>query len=100
MSYRNVFVSLYGFLRNKKLKIDGSNFINWYQRLRDILTSNDMLYTIGEPLVDELKNSVDEDDNGDYHTRHDLSICHALLLRFWAASALLEHQRIWYGWWT
>ena len=79
MSYPNVYIDYGSFVRYEKLKIDGSNFVNWYQCLRDILTSNDMLYVIREPLGDELKNSASEDDNGDYHTRRDLSICYALL---------------------
>jgi hypothetical protein len=38
-----------------------------------------MLYVIRQPLGDELKNSVGEDDNGDYRTRHDFFMRHALM---------------------
>jgi len=74
MSYPNVYVDFGSFMRNEELKADGSNFIDWYQRLRDILNSNELLYVIQEPLGDEPEESASEDDNDDYRTRRDLFI--------------------------
>jgi hypothetical protein len=38
-----------------------------------------MLYEIRQPLGDKIKNSTSEDDNGDYRTRRDLFMRHALM---------------------
>ena len=72
MSYPNI--NLGFFLYDEKLNNDGSNFINWYQRLRDNLDSNGLLYVIQEPLGDAPGDSVSGNDNGDYHDRRSLSI--------------------------
>ena len=62
-------------MRDEKLKNDGSNFIDWYQRLRDVLISNDLLYVIQELLGDGPGDSASEDDDDDdYRTRRDLFI--------------------------
>ena len=74
MSYHNLDIDFGSFLRNEELKFDGSNFIDWYQRLRDTLISNDLLYVIQEPLGDEPRDSASENDNGDYRDRRDISI--------------------------
>ncbi|KAM0931168.1 hypothetical protein ACQ4PT_000508 [Festuca glaucescens] len=74
MSYPNFFVNFCSFVHNEELKVDGSNFIDWCQRLRDVLISNDLLYVIEEPLGDEPKDSTSEDDKDDYRTRRDLFI--------------------------
>jgi hypothetical protein len=42
----------YGSFLHGNLKSDGSNFIDWYQRPRDTLNGNDLLYLIQEPLAD------------------------------------------------
>ena len=73
MSYPNVRIDFGSFLRDEELKTDGSNFIDWYQRLRGILISNDLLYVIQEPLGDEPGDSASEDDD-DYRNRRDISI--------------------------
>ena len=74
MSYHNLDFVFGSFLRNEELKFDGSNFIVWYQRLRDTLISNDLLYVIQEPLGDEPGDSTSEDDADDYRNRRDISI--------------------------
>lgn len=74
MSYPNVFVDFCSFVRDEELKADGSNFIDWYQLLRDVLVSNDLLYMIREPLGDGSGDSASEDDGDDYRTRRDLFI--------------------------
>ena len=74
MSYPNLDIDYGSFLRDEELKSDGSNFIDWYQRLRDILISNDLLYMIQEPLGDAPGDSASENDNGDYRDHRDISI--------------------------
>ena len=72
MSYPNI--NLGSFLFDEKLKSDGSNFINWYQRLRDTLDSNNLLYVIYKTVRRYTRDSAGENDNGDYHDRRSLSI--------------------------
>ena len=36
------------FFLAKELRIDGSNFAEWYQRLRDTLETNNFLFMIDE----------------------------------------------------
>jgi hypothetical protein len=50
MSSHNLEIDYGSFLHKEKLKSDRSNFPDWYQRLRDILNGNDLLYIIQESL--------------------------------------------------
>ena len=34
----------------EKLRLDGSNFVEWYLRLREVLHTNDELYVLDKPL--------------------------------------------------
>ena len=34
----------------EKLRLDGSNFVSWYLRLREVLHTNAELYVLDEPL--------------------------------------------------
>ena len=34
----------------EELRLDGSNFAEWYMRLREVLHTNDELYVLDEPL--------------------------------------------------
>jgi len=74
MSYPNVYFDTGSFLRDEELKADGSNFIDWYQRLRGILYVNDLLYTIEEPLGDKPDDSASEEEDEEYRTRRDMDI--------------------------
>jgi hypothetical protein len=62
------------FLRDEELKKDGSNFIEWYRRLRMLLVTNDKLYVIQKPLGVKPGFSASEEDDLDYRTRRDDSI--------------------------
>ena len=74
MSYSHVFFHLRAFVREEELKNDGSNFIEWYQRLRKGLRASDTLFVIEEPLGDEPNDSEDDDDKKEYRTHRDLDI--------------------------
>ena len=51
---------------DEELKVDGSNFIDWYQHHKDILISNNLL--IRELVGDTLDNSVNEKGDDEYRT--------------------------------
>ena len=34
----------------EELRLDGSNFVEWYMRLREVLHTNNELYVLDEPL--------------------------------------------------
>ena len=74
MSNSHVLVHLRAFVREEELKNDGSNFIEWYQRLRKGLRASDALFVIKEPLGDEPNDSEDEVDKKEYRTHRDLDI--------------------------
>ena len=59
-------------MRDEELKVDGSNFIDWYQHLIGILISNDLLNVIRELLGDTPDNSVIEEDDDEYRTHRHL----------------------------
>ena len=42
----------------EELRLDGSNFIEWYQRLREVLATNDQLYVLHEPLEEKPQDSA------------------------------------------
>ena len=52
----------------------GSNFVNWYQRLRDTLDRNNLLYVIYKTVRRYTCNSSGKNDNGYYHDCRSLSI--------------------------
>ena len=71
MSYPNVYN--YGtFIRDVELKVDGSNFIDWYQHLISILISNDLLNVIREQLGDTPDNYANGEDGDEYCTHRHL----------------------------
>ena len=74
MSFPNLNIDYGSFLRDEELKSDGSNFIDWYQRLRGVLLQNDLLYIIEEPLGDAPDYSASEDDRDEYYGRRDSAI--------------------------
>ena len=71
----NVIPNVYNygsFMRDVELKVDGSNFIDWYQHLISILISNDLPDVIREQLGDTPDNSVSEEDDDEYCTHRHL----------------------------
>ena len=54
------------FLFGENLRLDGSNFIEWCQLLRDTLEKNFLLYVIEEPLRDRPDDSDGEDAYEDW----------------------------------
>ena len=67
MSYPNVYN--YGsFVCDVELKVDGSNFIDWYQHHKRPLISNNLLNVIRELLGDTPDNSVSEKGDDEHHT--------------------------------
>lgn len=93
MSYPNVYVDFCSFVRDEELRADGSNFSDWYQHLRDVLVSNDLLYLIREPLGDKSDESTSEDDKDDFRTRRDLFIIVQCAMLYSVDSVL--RVRIW-----
>ena len=57
-----------------QLCLDGSNFARWYQRLRDTLEVNNLLYMIEEPLADRPDFPANEDDYDDWRELQDVYI--------------------------
>ena len=74
MSYPHIYIDHGSFLCDEELKVDGSNFIDWYQRLRGILYVNDVLHVIQEPLGDAPDDSASEEEYEEYSTRRTLFI--------------------------
>ena len=60
MGDRNNNHYLYAFLGGETLKVDGSNFIDWYLRLRSMLKRRDALYVIQEHVGNPPGDSADE----------------------------------------
>ena len=58
----NAFVDFVPWFAAESLRADGSNFIEWYRRMMDMLALNGMLYVIREPpLGDEHIDFTGED---------------------------------------
>ena len=62
------------FLRDRQLLAAGSNFIDWYEKLRGILSHNNILYVIEEFLVDAPDDSASEEEDEAFRQRHDIFI--------------------------
>jgi hypothetical protein len=62
------------FLLGEDLKIDGSNFPRWYQRLRSVLLNNDLLYMIKEPLAEAPGPNATAQDLDEYCEARDIAI--------------------------
>ena len=60
---------LYSFISGGKLKVDGSNFVDWYLRLRTVLKRANILFVIEEHVGDPPGNNMDEQIMLDYHAR-------------------------------
>ena len=64
-------LELIQFLDEEALKKDGSNFSNWYHRLRALLVKNEMLHVMHYPLGDKPGIDASEDEDDDYRSRSD-----------------------------
>ena len=60
---------LYSFVRGERLKEDGSNFVDWYLRLRTVLKRANILFVIEEHVGEPPENNMDENVMLDYHYR-------------------------------
>ena len=60
---------LYSFVRGDALKVDGSNFVDWYLRLRTVLKRANIVFVIEEQVGDPPGNNMDEQIMLDYHAR-------------------------------
>ena len=60
---------LYSFVSGGKLKVDGSNFIDWYLRLRTVLKRANVLFVIQEHLGNPPDDNMNEHIMLDYHNR-------------------------------
>ena len=69
-------------MRDVEHKVDGSNFIDWYQHLIGILISNDLLNVTREQLGDTPDNSVSEEDNDEYRTHRYLFMTVQYAIRY------------------
>ena len=63
---------LYAFLGGETLKVDGSNFIDWYLRLRAMLKRRDALYVIQEHVGNPPGDSADQQEVHDFRDRREL----------------------------
>jgi hypothetical protein len=62
------------FLLGDNLKVNGSNFPRWYQRLRNVLLHNDLLYVIKEPLDEAPGLNATAQDREEYREARDIVI--------------------------
>ena len=74
MSYPHGHYDLSHFFQRPLLRVDGSNFIDWYQDLRHVLRVNDILYIIKEPLGDKPGASASQEEDDASHARRDTFI--------------------------
>ena len=56
------------------LEADGSNFIKWYKRFRNILIHNNILYVLEEALGERPDDSASEEEEDEFHSRRDIFI--------------------------
>ena len=47
----------------EELRLDGSNFVEWYLLLRDVLHTNDLLHVLDELIGDKPDASASEEDH-------------------------------------
>ena len=58
---------LYSFITGEKLNVDGSNFVDWYLRLRTVLKRANILFVIERHVGDPPENTADEQAMLDYY---------------------------------
>ena len=67
----NAYIDFAPWFAEESLRADGSNFIDWYRRLRALLQPGDILYTIEKPLGDRPSNGAAWDEVQGFLTRRD-----------------------------
>jgi hypothetical protein len=70
----NVHINFPALLEGEPLKPDGSNYIDWYERLRILLKRSGAFFTIIEPLGPEPDDDADEYEDDRFHDRQDYYI--------------------------
>ena len=65
-------VDLYAFMAGETLKVDGSNFVDWYLRLRAMLKRRFALHVIQGHVGNPPELSADEQEINDFRTRREL----------------------------
>ena len=58
---------LYSFISGEKLKVDGSNFVEWYLRLSTSLKRANILFIIERHVGDPPDNNGNEQEMVDYY---------------------------------
>ena len=61
-------------LRDPELEENGSNFVDWYERLRNILIAEDVLFVIEEPVGEPPGDFVSATEYDEYADRLDTYI--------------------------
>jgi hypothetical protein len=70
----NVHINFKAFLEGEPLKPDGSNYIDWYERLRISLKRSSAFFTRIEPLGPEPDDDTDEYEDDRFRDRRDYYI--------------------------
>jgi hypothetical protein len=79
----NAHTNFTAFIEGEPLKPDGSNFIDWYERLRSSLKRSNAFFTIIEPLGPELDDDADEAEDDAFRDRRDYyTIAESAILSF------------------
>ena len=115
----NAYIDFLPWFAAESLRADGSNFIEWYRRLRALLQPGDILYTIEKPLGDRPGNGAAWDEiqgflaRRDYYVLVQMAIVNTMVpelrshyddmdsnaiiddlmnVRFWPQTALMKHE--------
>ena len=81
----NAYIDFVPWFAEESLRADGSNFIEWYRRLRALLQPNATLYTIEKPLGDSPGNGVALDEmqrflaRRDYYVLVQMAVVHSMV---------------------
>jgi hypothetical protein len=67
----NTHINCTALFEGEPLKPNGSNFIDWYERLRSLLKRSNAFFTIIEPLGPELDDDADEANDDAFFDRWD-----------------------------
>lgn len=81
MVYREAFFDTGSFLRVESLKVDGSNFPDWFECLYNTLKVNGLAHMLSEPLEEEPDDSTSEDEFDEYRYRRDMTIFLEVIMR-------------------
>lgn len=88
----NAHINFGSLFAGENLRPDGSNFIEWYQRLRNVLHQNNVLYTIEEPIGEEPGDDMDEVDDDAFRARRDYYI----LVQVAIINTMIPQMKSWF----